>query len=133
MVDESADLSIAALLGDVGAKTAALLKAELGLFGAEMREKTAVGAGALIWLAAGACVLATAFALGVAALVFLLISLGVKPHVAAAALALVMACIGALLLRNGLARMRRAGALPQRILAQWRDDATILKKRPHNA
>ena len=122
-----------ALIGDVGAKAFGLLRAEADLFVSEMRAAASDGAAAGVWIAAGAVILFTAFATALAAVVFLLVSLGFKPHVAAGAMALSLGLVGVLALRHGLAQLRGIRLRPDRTLAQLRSDTQMLKGQPRNA
>ena len=90
-----------ALISDIGAKAFGLLCAETDLFVSEVRAAASDGAQAGVWIAAGALILVSAFAAALAAVIFLLVSLGLKPHVAAGAVAISLARAGALALRHG--------------------------------
>lgn len=121
------------LIGNVGAKTAALLRAEMDLLSSEMQLKLSACIVSGIWLAVGALFLVAAFVLALTAMVGLLIAFGIKIHVAAAILAVTMAALGALVLLRGLAKIRSANLKPERSLAQLRNDAGIFKRSTGDA
>ena len=124
---------ISELLGVVASRFAALARAEMLVFGTEMRLKLAQGVTAGIWLAAAAFCLFAGLALALAALLLWLISLGMAPATAAAALALVIIGLGALALLKGLALLRAVSFLPERTLANMQLDAALLQRRGRNA
>lgn len=132
MTDGPAAPSVSALIGDVGARAAALIRAELNLFGAEMRVKAASGVNACLWLGGGAALVMAGAAFGLTAVLYALISYGVRPHVAAAVLALFLGCGGILLVRYGLSQLRRVSLHPEHTLDQLRQDAAILKRQARN-
>ena len=116
------------LIGEVGSKAAALMRAELQVFGLEMRQKLSVGVQACVWFAAAGLLLLYALALGLAALVLLLVDFGFKPVLAAAMVGVVAAIVGVVLFMVGRARMRTLELVPQQTLNQLRQDVDILKR-----
>ena len=119
--------SIFELFGEVGHKLVALLRADAGVFRAEMQQKLAQGVSSGLWLAIAALALVYAFALALAAMVLMLVSLGLQPPVAAAIMAMVTGLVGWLAAQRGLAQMRGLHIKPDRTLAQLRENASLFK------
>jgi hypothetical protein len=120
--------SIAALLSDLASETILLLRQELALFKAELREKfsragqgaTALGAGALIAFS-GWLVLLAAAVLGLAT--------AVPGWLAALIVAIVVLAVGAMLLLFGKNQLDAQSLTPQRSLRSLREDEAWLKER----
>ena len=129
MADDAVRAGYAALFGDVCAKAMALLKAELGVFAAEMQGKATQGVNAAVWLMAGALTLLASFALALIGLMFLLVRWGLRPELAGFALAAALAIGGTLALRHGLSKLRQLKLRPDHTLAQLRQDSSVLKRQ----
>ena len=125
--------SISALFGDVGRKFVALIRADAGVFRAEMQQKVNQGISSGLWLAIAALALLFAFALALTAVVLMLISLGLQPPVAAGIMAIVTGVLGWLAAQHGLAQMRSLHIRPDRTLAQLRENANLFKMGANDA
>lgn len=116
------------LIGEVGSKAAALMRAELQVFGLEMRQKLSVGVQACVWIATAGLLLLYALALGLTALVLLLVDLGFRPVLAAALVGVAVAVAGVVMFMVGRGKMRTLELAPQQTLNQLRQDVDILKR-----
>ena len=130
---DQSQASISELVGAVAARFVALAQAEMMVFNAEMRLKLVQGVKSGIWLGAALLCLFAGLAMALTALLLWLIRMGAEPATAAAALALVIACIGALALLKGLALLRAVNIVPEHTLAQLQRDATLFKRSGQNA
>ena len=123
-----AERSIANLLAGLAGETILLIRQELALLKAELREKfgrfgqgaTALGAGALIAYS-GWLVLLAAAVLGLAT--------AVDPWLAALIVGLITLLIGGLLLWLGKSRLDARSLLPERTLRALREDEAWLRER----
>jgi fatty acid desaturase len=123
-----ADRSIAALLSDLANETILLVRQEIALLKAELREKfgrmgqgaTAVGVGAVLafsgWLVLLACAV-----LGLATVV--------QPWLAALIVAVVVLAIAGILLLIGKKRLEADNLVPRRTLQTLREDEEWLRER----
>jgi Putative Actinobacterial Holin-X, holin superfamily III len=133
MDDKAHQAALSDLIGDVGAKAAALMRAEMRVLTAEMAQKFSMGTASLAWLAAGAFLLMSAFAFALIAVLLLMISFGIEPHVSAAILAVILTCVGLAMVLAGRAHWRQANFLPDRTLARLGRDMTIFKRNARDA
>jgi uncharacterized membrane protein len=99
----------------------------------EMQQKFSDGAVSIVWLAAGAVLLLSAFGFFMLALLFLLISLGIKAYISAAILALLLALAGALMALKGRAQLRGGSLVPDRTFARLRRDTDIFERSRRDA
>lgn len=125
MSDQQA--SMFELIGDVGRKLVALIRADAGVFQAEMQQKVTQGVSSGLWLGVAAVALVFAFALALAAMVLMLVSLGLQPPVAAGIMALVTGALGWLAALRGMAQLRGLHIRPERTLAHLRENASLFK------
>lgn len=123
----SAEAPLSQLIGAFAGKAGALAQAELVTLRVEMRGKMRSAARSLLGLLAAAAFFLGAAAMALACAFFLLVDLGLRKWLAAAALALLAAFVGALLLRAGVGGLRRLRWAPERTLAGLRRDACILR------
>lgn len=123
-----ADRSIAALLSDLANETILLVRQEIALLKAELREKfgrmgqgaTAVGAGAALafsgWLVLLACAV-------------LALATVVKPWLAALIVAVVVLAISGILLLIGKKRLDADNLVPRRTMRTLREDEEWIRER----
>ena len=119
---------IASLMTDVASDMAYLVQTEFRLARAEVAEKATMAANAGVFLAAGAAVLI----LGLAALLFdiarWLAVAGLPYEWALLLVALVTLVVGGVLVLAGMNRMKAEALIPNRTLAQVREDYVVAKE-----
>ncbi len=123
----NADRSVAGLLSDLADETGVLVRQEIALFKAEIREKLGrlgVGAGAL---AAGGLV---AFSGWLALIAAAILGLGnvLAPWLAALIVAVVVIVIGAGLLLFGKSRLDAGALVPRRTLTSLRENEEWIRE-----
>lgn len=129
MSEAPQDRSLATLIGDLTQQASTLVQTEGRLLRAELSEKmTKVGGLATEVLAGAICVLAGLMVL-LQALVIALANAGLGAGWASLLVGLVVAGLGAMLIRNGSANFTAAELAPQRTQNQLENDARVLKEQ----
>ena len=119
--------SIAEVLQDILANVQTIIRAEVRLAKAEVRDEASKALSSAVWLLAGAAV-------GVCALVFALWTVAyalatVWPMWAAAlALAVVLAAASAVLIAAGMTRLRRVSPVPRQTVDTIRENAEWVRQ-----
>jgi len=129
-MSDSHERSVADLLGDLVDQTATLVRKEVQLARAELAEKASQVSGAVISLGAGMVLLIGALiALVQAAIAALVEYAGLSATVSALIVAAVVAVIGELVARGGLATLQSLSLTPDRTAAQLSRDAEVVKEQ----
>lgn len=121
------DRSIGELFSDLSQQTAELIRQEMRLAKAELSEKLSdVGRHAMMVAAAAVFGLAALMAV-TAAIVLLLIDLGVQPWLSAVITAAAMAAIAAVLAQSGISALRKKSIAPVETMHSLRETTQWLK------
>lgn len=129
MSEAPQDRSLATLIGDLTQQASTLVQTEGRLLRAELSEKmTKVGGLATEVLAGAICILAGLMVL-LQALVIALANAGLGAGWASLLVGLVVAGLGAMLIRNGSANFTAAELAPHRTQNQLENDARVLKEQ----
>ena len=130
MDDQSANAPISQLIGDVGAKLVALIRAEVRILTAEMQGKLAANASGAAWLAMSVATMLFAFIFMLLAAFFLLRRGNVDADVAALIIAFALVCLSGLFAVKGRSILRGFDLLPERSLKSLSRDAGLFKRNP---
>jgi hypothetical protein len=115
------------LFADLSRETRSLVRQELQLARTELAEKAAkLGKGAGLMVAGGLVVYGGLLAT-IAAMVLILIAIGLTPWAAALAGGVLVAGLGYLLIRAGLAALNPKALTPQEMIDTLKEDAQWLK------
>lgn len=115
MTEITPDRTLAGLFTELTRETATLFRQEISLAKAEVAEKVRQAGSGLIMLTAGGLLLFVALQALLAAAV-LGLALRIPPWLAALAVAVAVAVVGAVVLARGLANLRRETLAPQRTI-----------------
>lgn len=119
---------VGGLLSDLVGQVTALFRTEIDLLKSEMRASVQSLRGALVALAIGAALLIAALIVLVQAIVAGMVDAGMSVWAASLIVGLVLAAIGALLLKRGADRMSPSGMVPDRTVRQMQKDRTLVKE-----
>jgi uncharacterized membrane protein YqjE len=123
------DRSVTTLLGDFAQQASALVQTEVRLLRAELSEKIAqLGTGGAEVLAGALCLLAALLVL-LQALVIALANLGLGPGWASLLVGIVVAALGAFLVRKGSAQLSPSNLTPTRAQEQVSRDLRVAKEQ----
>ena len=130
MVDETRDdRSLGQLFGDLTRQLSTLVRAELDLARTEVTSKAgAVGRDAALVGAGGALVHAGFLAL-MAAVVLLLVDVGLEAWIAALLVGVLVAAIGGFLVQRGRSELQQIDLAPKRTMETLKDDAEWAKEQ----
>lgn len=128
-MEDRTERPLGALFGDLGRQVGTLVRRELDLAKVEASERaTQLGKDAAM-LAIGGAVLHGALLVLLAAAVLLLVQLGLDPWLAALFVGVVVAGVGGLLLRSGIAAMRESSARRSPTAESVRDNVEWAKEQ----
>ena len=127
MTPESDSRSLPGLLSDLAQQGSALIQTELRLLRAEVSEKIAQAGAASLEVLAGALCLFAALLILLQALVVVLTRFGLSADWASLLVGIVVAVLGAVLVRNGTAQLSPATLNPTRTEAQVSEDLRAAK------
>ena len=123
------DRSVPTLLSDLAQQASALVQTEVRLLRVELSEKLALmGTGGAEVLAGALCLLAALLIL-LQALVIALANLGLGPGWASLLVGIVVAALGAFLVRNGSAQLSPSNLTPTRMQEQISRDLRVAKEQ----
>jgi hypothetical protein len=125
---EPKDRSIGALLSNLGADIALLVRQEFELLKAEIQAKLSSEARAGVMLAAGGVVLFSGWLVLLAAAV-LGLSTALAPWLSALIIGVVVVLLGAAFVLLGIRRIRETDLTPHRTLRSLREDAAWIKEQ----
>jgi Putative Actinobacterial Holin-X, holin superfamily III len=129
MTMPSEDRSVTTLLGDLAQHASALIQTEVRLLRVEMSEKISqMGTGGAEVLAGALCLFAALLIL-LQALVVALANLGLGAGWASLLVGIVVAALGAFLLRNGSAQLSPSNLTPTRTQEQVARDMRVAKEQ----
>ncbi|MBE9606993.1 phage holin family protein [Acetobacteraceae bacterium H6797] len=120
--------SVPELLGDLVQESSQLLRGEVRLFRAEMDEKITQLLAAMGSVGAAGAVMLAALVILLQAFVGLLVEAGLRPWLAALAVAVLAGILGYVMLRAGLNRVKLANLAPNRTLNQMSQDVSVAKE-----
>ncbi|MCW8086671.1 phage holin family protein [Sabulicella glaciei] len=127
---ENTERSVADLLGDLVDQTTTLVRKEVQLARAELGEKAGQVSSAVISLGAGMVLaIGALIALTQAAIAALVEYAGLSATVSALIVAAVLALIGFLVVRGGIATLRSFNITPDRTATQLSRDAQVVKEQ----
>lgn len=120
--------SVAELFGDLSDQVVTLMKQELALARVELLQQGKVMARDAIMVGVGAALGFAALLTGVAAVVLVVVALGVAPWLATFAVTVLAAIVAYVLMNAGLASMRRHMVVPRQTVQSIKETAQWLKK-----
>ena len=128
-MEERSERPLGELLGDLGRQVGSLVRRELDLAKVEASERASqLGRDAAL-VAIGGAVLHGALLVLLAAAVLLLIQLGLDPWLAALVTAVLVAVIGAIVVRSGIAAMRETSARQSPTVESVRENVEWAKEQ----
>ena len=129
MTTRENDRSLGSLFGDLSRQLSHLFRQEFDLARTEMTDKARAAMRDVALIAGGVALLYAGLLVMLAAVVSLLIDLGLEPWQAALAVALVVALVGAVAVVRGRDHLMQQGMAPQRTLGTVKDDADWMKEQ----
>ncbi|MCV3209983.1 phage holin family protein [Mesorhizobium sp. YC-39] len=129
MTDNQDNRSLATLVSDLAQQVTTLLQTEGNLLRAEMSEKLSkAGAGAVEIVGGAICLLAALVVL-LQALVIALANVGLGAGWSSLLVGIVVAALGAILMRSGIASMAPSELTPDRTQDQLKRDVRVIKEQ----
>ena len=129
LIRQDQDRSIGELLGQLSEDMGLLVRQEVQLARTEIGEKVSTLTGDLVSLGAGAMVAHTGAMALVAALILLLVSLGITAWFSALIIGGVLAGAGYSMILKGRQNLKRADLTPTRTMATLKDDVQWAKEQ----
>jgi hypothetical protein len=127
MITNKDERTLGELFADLSRETRSLVRQELQLARTELTEKAAkLGKGAALMAAGGLIAYGGLLAI-IAAVILVLIAIGLPPWAAALAGGVLVAGLGYLLIRAGLAALNSKALKPQQTIETLKEDARWLK------
>ena len=122
-----AERSVGELLGDLMHETTTLVRQEITLAKNEMTQKAAQAGKDAAALAVGGAVAYAGLLAIIAAVILLLIHLGLTPWVAALLVGVVVAAIGGAMVMKGLSALKHTDVAPRQTIETLKEDAQWAK------
>lgn len=119
---------VGGLLTDLVNQMSALVRTEINLLKAEMRENIRSFGGAIVAVAIGAALLIAALLVLVQAVVTALVDAGMSAWLASLIVGVVLAVIGAILIKRGADKMSPSEMTPERTVRQMEKDVSLAKE-----
>jgi fatty acid desaturase len=121
--------SLGELFGDLARDMGVLVRQEIGLATTEMTHRVTGAARDVALIAAGALIAYAGFLAIIAAVVILLATAGLAWWLAALLVGIVIAIIGGVLVRRGLAALKHADLAPRQTLETLKEDTRWAKEQ----
>lgn len=119
---------VAGLLTDLVTQMNALFRTEISLLKSEMRDSMSSLRGAIVAVAIGAALLLAAVVVIVQAIVAALVDAGMSVWLASLIVGVVLAVIGAIMMRSGASKMSPSGMAPDRTVRSVEKDMALVKE-----
>jgi hypothetical protein len=130
MVDETRDdRSLGQLFGDLTRQLSTLVRAEIDLARTEVTSKAGVLGRDAAMVGAGGALVHAGFLALMAAVVLLLVEVGLEAWIAALLVGVVVAAVGGFLVQRGRTELQQIDLAPKRTLDTLRDDAEWAKEQ----
>jgi hypothetical protein len=126
--ERMAQRPVGGLLTDLVSQVTALFRAEINLLKSEMNNNMRSIAGALVSVAIGAALLVAAMIALVQASVAVMVELGVSVWLASLIAGVVLALVGAIMIKGGANKMSLSEMSPERTVRQMEKDASLVKE-----
>lgn len=121
--------SIGELFGKLTEDMSLLMRQEVALAKAEMSEKVSRATGDLVAVGAGALVALVGGLAVVAAVILVLVAIGITPWLSALIVGVVMGLVGYVMLQRGLKQLRQVDPAPRRTMETLKDDVQWAKEQ----
>ena len=130
MVDETRDdRSLGQLFGDLTRQLSTLVRAEIDLARTEVTSKAGVLGRDAAMVGAGGALVHAGFLALMAAVILLLVEVGLEAWIAALLVGVVVAAVGGFLVQRGRTELQQIDLAPKRTLDTLRDDAEWAKEQ----
>jgi len=125
------DRSLGELFAELTRETSTLVRQEVALAKTEVTQKASAVGKDVGYIAAGGAVVYAGFLALVAALILILVGLGLPAWAAALLVGVVVTAIGAFLVQRGIGALRRTNLAPQQTIDTLKEDAEWAKQQTH--